>query len=90
MDKYQIMSLMMREEHQIIDDDLYTLSERLAERLAHVADKLDDAEINRFIDIGAAIYRHGLKEFGVDAALAREHWRLNGSGATRGGMDEGQ
>jgi hypothetical protein len=79
MDKYQILSLMMRKEHQVIDADLYTLSALMAERLADVSDKLNEAEIYGLVDIGGAIYRRGLVEFGDgvpvdDLFPAAENW----------------
>jgi hypothetical protein len=79
MTKEQILSLMMRQEHQVIDTDLYSLAALLAERLALISESLDEGALNRFIDIGAAIYRHGLGEFreGVpveDLFPASENW----------------
>lgn len=79
MDKFQILSLMMRKEHQFIDADLYSISALLADALADVSDKLNHAEVFRLVDIGAAIYRHGVQEFGEGVPLddlfpASENW----------------
>jgi hypothetical protein len=79
MDKRQILSLMMRKEHQVIDANLYSLSALMAKELADVSHKLNQGELYRLIDIGAAIYRHGLIEFGAgvpvdDLFPAWENW----------------
>lgn len=79
MDKYQIMALMMRSEHQVIDANFYGLSAVMADKLAAVSDKLSDAELDSFIRIGAAIYRAGMNEFGArvpveDLFPANENW----------------
>lgn len=91
MDKYQILALMMRSEHQCLDANLYSLSALFADRLARVADRLTEEELNRFIEIGAAIYHAGLDEFGTGVPLedlfpANENWPFGpppGSGGFR-------
>ncbi|MES2537330.1 MAG: hypothetical protein V4632_15810 [Pseudomonadota bacterium] len=79
MDKFQVLSLMMRKDNQIIDADLYSISALMADALADVSGKLNQQEIYRLIDIGAAIYRHGLQEFGAGVPMddlfpACENW----------------
>lgn len=79
MDKYKIMALMMRSEHQVIDANLYSLSALMAERLADISGKLTEDELSAFIDIGAAVYQAGMKEFGErvpmeDLFPASENW----------------
>jgi hypothetical protein len=90
MDKYQIMALMMREDHQVLHTDLYSISALMAERLAGIADRLSDSEMDTFIDIGAAVYRAGLSEFGTSVPVedlfpASENWP-NGPCPERGGF----
>jgi hypothetical protein len=65
MTKQQVLSLMMRQERRTLDADLYTVSALMADRLARVSHKLDRAEVDAFIEIGAAIYCHGLAQFGA-------------------------
>jgi len=48
------------------------------------AEKLADGEINRFIEIGAAMYRHGLRDLGEETAATREHWRADAAGSEAG------
>jgi hypothetical protein len=79
MNRHQILSLMMRKEHQVIDANLYSVAALMAERLAQVSDKLIEAETYDFIHIGAAIYRHGVNEFGAgilvdDLFPAEQDW----------------
>jgi hypothetical protein len=79
MNKYQIMALMMREDHQVLDTDLFSTSAVLAERLAGISTRLSEQEMDAFINIGAAIYRAGLNEFGAgvpveDLFPANENW----------------
>lgn len=79
MNKYQIMALMMRREHRVIDANFYGLSALMADRLASVSDRLTAEEMDRFIDIGAAIYRAGMDAFGntvevEDLFPANENW----------------
>jgi hypothetical protein len=65
MTKQQVLCLMMRQEHRTLDADLYTVSALMADRLARISHKLDRAEMDAFIEIGAAIYCHGLSQFGA-------------------------
>lgn len=79
MTKQQALSLMMRHENQVVEGDLYTVTALMAEALADVSEQLDDRHVDRFINIGAAIFRHGLDEFkqGVeveDLFPARDNW----------------
>lgn len=79
MNKYEIMSLMMRGENQRIHADLYSIAALLAEQLAKVSDKLSAQEIDRFIQIGGAVYHAGVNEFGAavpveDLFPAEENW----------------
>ena len=81
MTKQEILSQMMRTKHHAIDTNLYSLCAIFAEQLAAVIDRLDEAEINRFIEIGASMYRSGRAEFGEDVPVEdlfsnRENWRL--------------
>lgn len=90
MDKYQILALMMREENEVIDADLYTVCAILADRLAAASDRLNAEEMTAFVQVGAAIYRHGMAEFGSavpieDLFPANENWP-NGPRPGRGGF----
>jgi hypothetical protein len=78
MDKYEIMSLMMRDEPHPIRANLYSISALLAEGLAHVADRLSDDEMKRFIDIGTALYRRGMDEF-VEGVPVHDLFPVSGS-----------
>jgi hypothetical protein len=92
MNKYQIVALMMRAEHQVIDTDPFSLAAMLAEQLAKVSDRLNEQEMDRFVKIGAAVYRAGLTEFGSgvpveDLFPANENWP-NGPQPGRSGFRE--
>jgi len=81
MTKQEILSKMMRTEHHAIETDMYSLCAIFAEQLAAVIDRLDEAEIKRFIEIGAAMYRSGRAEFGAavpveDLFPSRKSWSL--------------
>ena len=81
MTKQEILSQMMRAEHYAIETDLYSLSAIFAEQLEAVIDKLDEAEIERFIEIGALMYRTGKAQYGAavpveDLFPSRKSWRL--------------
>lgn len=65
MTKQEILSQMMRREHDAIEPDLYSLCAIFAEQLAYVIDRLDEAETERFIEIGASMYRLGHAQFGA-------------------------
>jgi hypothetical protein len=65
MTKQQVMCLMMRSDRRTLDADLYTVSALLADRLARISHKLDRAEMDAFIEIGAAVYAEGLARFGA-------------------------
>jgi hypothetical protein len=91
MTKQHALSLMMRHENHVVEADLYTVAALMAETIADVSDQLDDRQVDRFINIGAAIYRHGLNEFkeGVeveDLFPAKDNWpngRPRGAGGFR-------
>lgn len=79
MTKQEAMPLMMQHEHQTIDANLYSLCTLLAESLADISDRLDDHEMEQFLDIGGAIYRRGISEFGecvpvADLFPTRQDW----------------
>jgi hypothetical protein len=81
MTKQEILSQMMRTEHHAIETDLYSLCAVLAEQLAAVIDRLDEAEIERFIEIGASMYRSGRAQFGAEVPVedlfpSRKSWRF--------------
>jgi hypothetical protein len=81
MTKQELLSQMMRTEHHAIETDLYSLCAIFAEQLAAVIDRLDEAELERFIEIGASMYRSGLAEFGAgvpveDLFPSWTSWRL--------------
>ena len=81
MSKQEILSQMMRTEHYAIDTNLYSLCATFAEQVAAVADRLEDAEIERFIEIGASMYRSGRAQFGADVPVedlfpSRKNWGL--------------
>jgi hypothetical protein len=81
MTKQEILSQMMRTEHDAIEVDLYSLCAIFAEQLEAVIDRLDEAEIKRFIEIGASMYRSGQAQFGAavpveDLFPSRKNWRL--------------
>ena len=81
MTKQEILSQMMRTEHYAIETDLYSLCAIFAEQLAAVNDRLDEAEIERFIEIGASMYRSGRAQFGAEVPVedlfpSRKSWRL--------------
>lgn len=63
MDKFECMSRIVRDESTLKYSDLFSVASSLAEQLAAIAERLDEQELRRFLDIGAAIYRHGMEEF---------------------------
>jgi hypothetical protein len=63
MTKQEILSQMMRQEHNAIDTNFYSLAALFAEKLEALGNRLDEAELTVFIEIGAAMYRHGHSEF---------------------------
>lgn len=81
MTKQEILSQMMRTEHNAIESDLYTLCAIFAEQLAAVIDRLDEVEIERFIEIGSSMYRSGQAQFGTavpveDLFPTGNNWRF--------------
>jgi len=62
MDHLKILHLMMHEQNRIIDANLADLIVLLADRIAAVADKLNDEELFPLISIGAAMYQHSYRE----------------------------
>jgi hypothetical protein len=81
MTKQEILSQMMRSEHYAIDTNLYSLCAIFAEQLSTVVDRLDEAEIGHFIEIGASMYRSGRAQFGADVPVedlfaSRKSWAL--------------
>ncbi|RJF96067.1 hypothetical protein [Noviherbaspirillum saxi] len=68
-DKYRILERMMHNENEAVDTDLYCISALLAERLAEISPKLSSSEMERFIEIGAAICRYGHREFGASVPV---------------------
>jgi hypothetical protein len=81
MTKQEILSQMMRTEHHAIETDLYSLCAIFAEQLATVMDRLDEAEIQRFIEIGASMHRSGRAQFGAEVPVedlfpSRKSWSL--------------
>jgi hypothetical protein len=81
MTKQEILSQMMRTEHHAIETDLYSLCAIFAEQLTTVIDRLDEAEIERFIEIGASMYRSGRAQFGAEVPVedlfpSRNNWSL--------------
>lgn len=69
MDKYQLLELMIREQDDAPDTDLYCVSALLAKSLEAVAPKLNDMEMLRFIEVGAAICRYANREFGMNVPV---------------------
>ncbi|KRB81855.1 hypothetical protein [Noviherbaspirillum sp. Root189] len=69
MDKYRILERMMRDRDDAVDTDLYCIAALLAERLEEISSKLGPSELERFIEIGAAICRYGYREFGIGAPV---------------------
>ena len=63
MTREEILSKMMRQEHNAIDTNFYSLAALFAEKLAALGSRLDEAELTVFIEIGATIYRQGHLEF---------------------------
>jgi hypothetical protein len=89
MTKQEILSQMMREEHDVIHINFYSLAALLAEKLAALGDRLDEDELNVFIGIGAKIYRQGRTEFHEDVPVEDmfpmgEDWQA-GPGQDRSG-----
>jgi hypothetical protein len=81
MTKQEILSQMMRTDHHAIETDLYSLCAIFAEQLAVVINRLDEAEIERFIEIGASMYRSGRAQFGAEVPVedlfpSRKSWRF--------------
>jgi len=52
MTKQETLSQMMREEHDVIDINFYSLAALFAEKLAALGDRLDEDELDVFIGIG--------------------------------------
>jgi hypothetical protein len=89
MTKQKILSQMMRKEHEVIDINFYSLAALFAEKLAALGDRLDEDELNVFIEIGAKIYRQGRTEFHENVPVEDmfpigEDWRM-GPGQDRSG-----
>ena len=89
MTKQEMLSQMMREEHDVIDINFYSLAALFAEKLAALGDRLDEDELDVFIGIGATIYRQGRTEFHEDVPVEDmfpmgEDWRI-GSDQDRSG-----
>jgi hypothetical protein len=79
MDKFQVLALMMREENEVMDANLYTVCAMLADRLSMISDRLSEEEMMAFVQVGAVVYRHGMAEFGSavpieDLFPANENW----------------
>lgn len=69
MDKYRLLDLMMREQEDAPDTDLYCISALLAKHLETVSPKLSEREMERFVEIGAAICRYANREFGMNVPV---------------------
>ncbi|HYD63602.1 MAG TPA: hypothetical protein VEC35_24820 [Noviherbaspirillum sp.] len=78
MTKFEIMALMMRKEYQF-EGDAFTLAAKLASCLEPISDRLRDDELAELVQVGAAIYRRGVDEYGrsvppEDLFPACENW----------------
>jgi hypothetical protein len=60
---------MMQEQDHAPDKDLYCISALLAKHLETIAPKLNDVEMRKFIEVGAAICRYANREFGVNVPV---------------------
>lgn len=69
MDKYRLLDLMMQEQEDAPDTDLYCVSALLAKHLEAVSSKLNDREMQKFIEVGAAICRYANREFGMNVPV---------------------
>lgn len=69
MDKYRLLNLMMREQEDAVDTDLYCICALLAKHLESVSGKMNDAEMQKFIEVGAAICRYANREFGMNVPV---------------------
>lgn len=69
MDKYRLLDLMMQEQEDAPDTDLYCISALLAKHLESVSPKLNEAEMLKFIQVGAAICRYANREFGMNVPV---------------------
>lgn len=78
MTKFEIMALIMRKESQF-EGDAFTIAAKLASCLEPLSERLRDEELAELIQIGGAIYRHGVEESRRDVPLedlfpACENW----------------
>lgn len=62
MTKYEIIALMMRGENQF-EGNPFTVAAKLASCLEALSDRLLDEELAQLIQIGGAIYQHGVEEY---------------------------
>lgn len=84
MDKFELLALMMREDSQAKEANLYSVTADMAEKLANIAGRLDQNELACFVEIGATIYRQGVRTFGAGVPMedlfpARESAALAGA-----------
>jgi hypothetical protein len=68
-DKYRLLNLMMQEQEDAPDTDLYCVSALLAKHLETVSGKLSEEEMQKFIEVGAAICRYANREFGMNVPV---------------------